>query len=385
MKILWFCGLPAEVQREKLHDEPHAIWNEVAWVMAHLPPPPGVELHIACRTYPHTTYRSFEYRGAHFHIVPVKVRARPFWLFQFDWLYYRRASDAAQPDVIHGWGTEDSCSLAAMKLSPKRHVVGIQGLINAYRRRVPMSWFSLFSALGERLALGRARYVIAENGYSLSAGSELIGNASTRVIEHPLRPEFLNAQPAGGDDKQVLFVGNIDERKGIWDAVEAFRKGAPPEWQFAVVGGGSDGQTARLQGLMSEPDLVGRMTHYPKLNAAEIVALMQRSSIFLLPTRIDTGPTVLKEALSMGLWPVCYNNSGPGYYVPHFGVGDLAEDLNVRSLTETLATAIAQQRWKLPANRTKLAEAIRPRFDKTRIWGELTDLYERVIAGKPAV
>jgi glycosyltransferase involved in cell wall biosynthesis len=384
MKILWFSGLPSEVQRERLNSEPHACWSEVAWIMAHLPPPPGVELHIACRSYPHTTYKSFDYKGARFHIVPVKARARPLTLFQLDWLYYRTASEAARPDIIHGWGTEDSCSLAAMKLSPKRHVVGIQGLINTYRRRVPMSWYSYFQAIGERLALARARYVVAENDYSLSSGSEMIGKASTRVIEHPLRPQFLNSEPASGEAEQILFIGNLDDRKGIWDALKAFEKAAPSSWQFAIAGAGTPEAVAKLHSLTATPGLSGRVKYYSIIDADKIINLMQQSSLFLLPSRIDTGPTVLKEAMAMGLWPICYDNSGPGFYIRHFGAGDLAQDLNIDSLTETLANAISQQKWKDPEFREKVTSTIRPRFDKDRIWGELIDLYSRVMSGKPA-
>src|SRR2546423_5101095 len=55
-----------------------------------------------------------------------------------------------QPDVVHGWGTEDAYGSIALKVSPERHVVEVQGNLNAYRRRVKMSSLTWLAALNER-------------------------------------------------------------------------------------------------------------------------------------------------------------------------------------------------------------------------------------------
>jgi glycosyltransferase involved in cell wall biosynthesis len=52
---------------------------------------------------------------------------------------------------------------------------------------------------------------------------------------------------------------------------------------------------------------------------------MQESAMFLLPSHMDTGPTALKEALAMGLWPVCYDNSGPAELIRRFQFGSLMQ------------------------------------------------------------
>jgi glycosyltransferase involved in cell wall biosynthesis len=105
---------------------------------------------------------------------------------------------------------------------------------------------------------------------------------------------------------------------------------------------------------------------------------MQSSSVFVLPTRIDTGPTALKEALAMGLWPVCYDNSGPSHYIRKFQYGNLAEDLNLPALTEALRQAIAAQEWKSSASHEKVKSHIRPHFDRSRIWRELINVYGKI-------
>jgi glycosyltransferase involved in cell wall biosynthesis len=378
MKVLWICGLPRAVQREVLHGENYGARLEWSWILGHLPPPENIELHVACRTPHYTKYREFSHRGAHFYLIPVKARARVFFLFRLDWFFFRKLARRLEPDVVHGWGTEEAYGSVALKLSPERHVVEVQGNLNAYLKRVKMHWFNRLIALNERLVLARARHVAAENEYSLGSAMGMIKTKSVYAIEHPIRAEFLAARPTGGDAKQILFLGNIEERKGIWDALEAFRRGAPPDWKMAIVGNGEAKAVAKIRRLISDHHLEDRVFHYPQLAPSEILPLMQSSSIFLLPTRIDTGPTALKESLAMGLWPVCYDNSGPAHYIRKFQYGDLAEDLNLDSLTDTLRTAIVNQPWKNPAHHAKITSQIRPHFDRVRIWRELTNMYAEI-------
>lgn len=378
MKILWICGLPQEVQREVLHDRDHGAYASWSWILGHLPPPEGIELHIACRTARQTSPQEFTYQGARFHLIPVKARARIFCMYHFDWLFFRDLAARLKPDVVHGWGTEDAYAHVAIKLSPERHLVQIQGNINTYRKRVPMPWLATLAAWSERMALARARHVVAENKYSLESARPMIRTKSVHIVEHPIRAGFRTAPPADGEGRQILFIGAIEERKGIWDALGAFRGGTPSDWKLAIVGNGKAGTIARLHRLISENDLDSRVLHHPQLSTPEIVSLMQASSVFLLPTRIDTGPTALKEALAMGLWPVCYDNSGPAHYIRHFQYGNLAEDLKVADLTAVLKQALAAQSWKQPANRAKMETHIRPQFDRERIWRKLAALYRNI-------
>lgn len=381
MKILWVCGLPYEVQTEVLQGQDHGAYATWSWIMGHLPPPEDVELHIACRTAHHTTARQFTYKGAHFHLVPVKARARVYCLFEFDWRYFRALAAQINPEVVHGWGTEDAYALVALKLAPERHLVQIQGNLNTYRQRVAMPWPTPLAAWSERRVLSQARQVVAENEYSLAAARPMIRTDSAHVIEHPIRAEFLKATPTSGEARQILYVGAIDERKGIWDALEAFQQGAPPDWELVIVGNGSSEIVTKMRRLIEERDLAGRVRHHPQLSPSEIVTQMQAASVFLLPTRIDTGPTALKEALAMGLWPVGYDNSGPAYYVRRFQFGNLAEDLNVTALTGVLQQALTAKVWQEAGHREKIEMQIRPHFDPAHIWQELRQLYRTIGQG----
>jgi len=380
MRILWLCGLPFEVQERALGGGSYGAYAAWSWVMGHLPPPPGVELHIACRTSRHTQPQTLDYRDARIHLVPVRSRGRAFSLFQFDSRYFAPVVRQIQPDIIHGWGTEDAYALAAIRLAPQRHLVQVQGNVNAYRQRVPMSWITWFTAWSERIALRRARHVVAENDYSLDSVRSMVATQSLHVVEHPIRSDFLTGPPVTGQGKQVVFIGAVEERKGIWDAVTAFNQAAPADWKFTIIGNGLAPAIEKLHTTIRALGLTDRVIHHPRIEAGQIVDQLRLASVFLLPTRIDTGPTALKEAIAMGLWPVCYDNSGPGHYVRQFQFGTLARDLDPSDLAAKLKQVIAAAPWQQPEHRVKIESVIRPQFQRERIWGDLLKLYEHITA-----
>lgn len=375
MRILWICSLPLSVQQSAFDAGDHGAQVAMSWILAHLPPPDGIDLHIACLWPGGSRRKEAEFNGARFHLLPCQRRGRALLFFQRDPSFFRALFEELKPDVVHGWGTEDSFGLVARRLAPFRHVIGIQGLITEYRRRIPLESRTILTGMTERLTLRSARWVVAESDYSLRAARPLCPQARMRVVEHPLRRDFLESEPSNGLGCRALFIGTIGERKGIGDAMRAFAQAAPGEWSLHVVGSGTRESEGEMVKLADELGIGARFIHDRALSTPELIAAMRESSIFLLPTRIDTGPTALKEALAMGLWPVCYDNSGPGEYVRKFGFGSLARDLDPGDLTATLRTAIETRPWADLSLRQTLQAASRTTFSREEIWPQLERLY----------
>lgn len=378
MRILWLCSLPMAVQERALGGEDHGAQVAMSWILAHLPPPEGVDLHIACFWQGGARHKQVDFEGVRFHLMPCPRRGRALLLFQRDTTFFRSLVEELRPDVVHGWGTEDSFGLVARRLAPRRHVIGIQGLISAYRRRIKMDRRTALTEITERLTLRSARWVVAESGYSLREARPMAPRAEMRVIEHPLRPEFLRAEPSDGSAPRVLFLGNIVERKGISDALRAFAQIEDERWQMHVVGSGT-GESDMLR-LAAEIGIQARFRHDRALPVTDLVAAMQQSSILLLPTRIDTGPTALKEALAMGLWPVCYDNSGPAEYISQFQFGSLARDLDEADLATQLRRGVTTRPWADPHRRGALRAATQEAFSRDVIWQKLQALYSEVMS-----
>lgn len=378
MRVLWICRLPRVVQDEVFAGEDHGSESDLPWIVAHLPTPQEVELHVACLWPGGDKQKSVQYEGAQIHLLPCPRRGRAILLFQRDTSYFRGLFEELRPDLVHGWGTEDSYGLVARRLAPQQHVIGIQGLIRTYYKHLPKSYRTLFVRTTERMTLKKARNVVAESQYSLDSAASLCPSAVKRVIEHPLRSEFLNATHSDGAEKTVLFVGAIDERKGVTDAITAFARVAPETWKLYVIGKGAAENESKMLRLVRDTRTSIRFHHSRDLDTPGLVKAMQQSSIFLLPTRVDTGPTALKEALTMGLWPVCYDNSGPGEYVRKYRFGSLATDRDIDSLCTKLKASLTDLPWKDVNRREILARQARHDFSHEQAWKQLIEFYELV-------
>jgi glycosyltransferase involved in cell wall biosynthesis len=106
---------------------------------------------------------------------------------------------------------------------------------------------------------------------------------------------------------------------------------------------------------------------------------MQQSSILLLPTYIDCGPTALKEALSMGLWPICYDYSAPGAYIRQAGFGSLVRYADRQQLTHQLSKCIRQKPWLDAARRERCLRFTRSAFSPNHIWPRLLRNYQQIL------
>ena len=381
--MLWICRLPRVVQDEIFAGEDHGSESDLSWIVAHLPAPQEIELHLACLWPGGTRRESVTFQGANFHVLPCPEKGRALLLFQRDTNYFRSLFEELKPDLVHGWGTEDSYGLVARRLAPQRHVIGIQGLIHTYYKYLPKSYRTLLVRATERMTLRRARNVVAESQYALNSAAPFCPpTAIKRVIEHPLRPEFLGASPSDGTEKTVIFVGAIDERKGVMDAIAAFSKIAPEDWKLHVVGKGTSENESKMYKLVGDMRIDARFHHSRDLETPSLVKAMRESAVFLLPTRVDTGPTALKEALTMGLWPVCYDNSGPGEYIRKYSFGSLATDRDVASLSNELKRCLSETPWKDAEKRKSLERQTRYDFSREQAWKQLTQFYDVVAASR---
>jgi glycosyltransferase involved in cell wall biosynthesis len=379
MRVLWICGLPRVVQEEVLGGEDHGAQAAWSWVVAHLPPPSEVELHLACLWPGGNKRKTVDYKNSRIHLVPCPKRGRALLFFQRDTIYFRSLFEELRPEVVHGWGTEDSFGLVARRLAPQRHVVGIQGLIHAYRKHLAKSYRASFVRVSERVTLKKARSVVAESQYALDSAAPLCLLATKQVIEHPLRGEFLDSFSSDGNGKTVLFIGNIEERKGFADAITAFARVAPDNWTLHVIGKGTAEEETRMQKIVKNAAIGDRFYHSHDLDTKGLVKAMQSSSVFLLPSRVDTGPTALKEALTMGLWPVCYDNSGPGEYIRKYAFGSLVKDRDLSSLCGDLKRCLIDMPWRDPDKRIAAQRKARVDFSREKAWEQLLELYWTIV------
>ena len=376
LRVLWICGLPEAVRQahggDSLSPYPAHAWS---WVLGHLPPPKDVDLHIASPALGLAHAETLVHEGATFHLFPQRRldAALRFWRWGPS---LQRIVREVQPEIVHGWGTESGFGLWASRLTGKRGAVSIQGLMKPYCDATQSTGLrNRLVIADERTTLQRAGLLLTESLYSNSLLHDAYGLSSI-TIPHPLRPPFLEPeQVTTGQSRRIIFTGNICHRKGALDAATAFLNASLAGWELVFLGKGAD-QT-EIESL-AKAHGNNHIRFAGMVDTEEMIELMQDAPIFLLPSRIDTGPTALKEALAMGLWPICYDNTGPQELIHKYRWGSLVPTGNIPELSRALQRATESRPWQDVTARTACAGQVKHDLAPGGIWCQLTAAYLKV-------
>jgi glycosyltransferase involved in cell wall biosynthesis len=117
--------------------------------------------------------------------------------------------------------------------------------------------------------------------------------------------------------RRFVCVGGFDERKGVDILLRALDR-LVGELEFELVMVGAPGEP--LYGMLRKslsPELWRRVVFKSQLRSADVAQELAEATAMICPTRADTGPMVVKEAVVAGV-PVVGSAVGgiPDYIVP---------------------------------------------------------------------
>ena len=143
------------------------------------------------------------------------------------------------------------------------------------------------------------------------------------------------AGPSAGPLK-ILFLGNLLERKGVSDLLQALAREplAAVDWRATFAGGG---QIDHYRGIAERLGIGDKVTFPGWVDQSGAAALLSQSDVLVLPAYDEGLPLVILEALTAGVPVVCS---------PVGSIPEVLEDGNtalfvqpgdIKGLTETLA------------------------------------------------
>jgi glycosyltransferase involved in cell wall biosynthesis len=260
------------------------------------------------------------WRGQSFHFLQNTDRLRMLRGYQRDCRLIRERLDVIQPDLVHAWGSEDCYGLAGA-LSRRPWLLSMQGLLGEYCRRSRMHPFVWIQAAYEYFILRRAKEISVESRWGEEVVRRAVPQARTHLVEYGVQEAFYRqAWEPQADRPHAVFIGIVDPRKGVEDAVRAFAAPQLRGTKLHIIGDAEHPYAHRLRAL-STPNVhwLGR------LDAGETAEALRRAWCLILPTRADTSPNVVKEARVVGLPVITTPHGGQGEYIRDGENGFLCE------------------------------------------------------------
>ena len=214
-----------------------------------------------------------------------------------------------------------------------------------------------------------------------AAASKLAPSAGRRlhVRELPLGIDDRTWLPADEDgaSQDVLFLANLEIRKGIHVALDAFARLAPdlPDARLIVAGAGSEmvnvHRRIRTSPALARVELLGHVER------DRVMATMQACDVYCLPSYGDPNPLSVLEAMACARPVVATDAGGLRYLIPEDGGRRVPPGDSValaRSLREVLIDP--QMRREMGRHNRRVVEE---RYAWSRVIERLEALYREAI------
>ena len=275
-----------------------------------------------------------------------------------------------QPDLIHVWGTEKPYAAAlAVFNGPK--LLSIQGFLTAFAKVAPLPSHLRVATWLELGRIRRADRVTCESPWSAEQVHAFAKTSMPDVVDYGVHPRFYASkwQP-NLVSPYLVFSGSLDHRKGFDLLMEAIQQIPDRDWSLVILGHGP--LRERYQRLnLKDVEFVG------SLPWQKMIPVMEKACGLIVPTRADTGPSVVKEARVIGLPVIASNHGGLRDYIQDSVNGIKVEPLEADKLAQSLVSFMANQDKIIELGRLTL-EDDRDRFLPTHTARKFHAIYREM-------
>ncbi len=316
--------------------------------------------------------------------VPMSDRLGNLTGFAVDVRRMRAVLDEIAPDVVH---VHKMLVYARAALGGKwPSVLTIHG-IHYREAALRTGWAGMrarFACRYEREAVRKAEHVICINHYAADSYRGLLRTHDVHFIDNPIDDRYFAVARGVEKPGRILFVGLVSERKnvlGLLEAMELVVRGHPGSVLRIVGKVGDEGYHGQCVEFAAEHKLGNNVEFAGMLSTDELTRELAEACMLVLPSKQETAPVVISEAMAAGR---------PVVATPAGGTEEMVEDAVTGLIvpfddSEALAGAICRLLDDSEL-RQRMSEAGRgvaeQRFRRSAVLTRTLSLYHDIV-GKP--
>jgi glycosyltransferase involved in cell wall biosynthesis len=371
----WLPDLPPELRH--LPQEHPATWQLV--LLGEFEQRRDLQLHVLILRKNMSRDVSFVRSGVTFHVLKVPRASRAPSFFWTDTVLLGRKLKQIRPDLVHAWGMERGAGLIASRLRYP-YLITIQGLLTWYKQLVPLNRYERFATLLEKISLRRCRVVTTESDFAVHFLQRNYRGLVVKQAEHA--PNWLfHKVPRSPQISPMRFitVGTPGFRKGTDLLLRAFDVlGKEFPFELMIISSVSEAYVESQKEFLSA-ELRRRIVCKRNLSPAEVAAELMTATIMVLPTRADTSPNAVKEAVVAGVPVVASAIGGIVDYVFPDQNGVLFPAGNLQKLIEALRAVHRHPQFRRGAVDSEILARMRDYLSPQQMERRFFAAYEKAL------
>ncbi len=201
----------------------------------------------------------------------------------------------------------------------------------------------------ELLFLKSSHTTIIPSPYVKQIFKELLPKSKFHFVELGLKKTLSYSQSSEKTAGNLLFVGTIEQRKGLIYLIKALYllKQKNISFHCNIVGKVvEEGYYAELKASVAKFHLKEDVTFCGRVDDKQLSGYYEWASCFVFPSLLEGYGMVMLEAMSYGLPVVAFNNSAIPYTVKNEKNGLLIEDKNEKELANALSKIITSKDFR---------------------------------------
>ena len=346
MKIIHLGNVPVPVNHSQ-----HTTTKQHPgrWVLNHAIAQKQAGMDVEVVTQAHKAKCDFvcEIEGVKVHFLRTYHPYRHFTFYAIDQFRIAGYVKQLKPDIVHAHGTEAAYALSAIR-THLPFCVTAQGLMFQIMPTLGQKpdWNMRFIRMSEHYAWKHTRYAIAKSEYVRTALVKKYPHLDLTLIPNTYAPDLdCELKPKTG--RKLVFVGTIDERKGVHLIAEAMKTVVMqyPDVELHLVGNqpeGTGSEYAVFQIASLRKTLGERLVLHGRLESVRLFSVLDECRALLAPSLEEMFGNQLIEGLMRGCHGIVADETALAENVRRFGNGDVVPQRDSFSLSSVILRVLGE-------------------------------------------